>query len=240
MLGAFSVVNGSFGTVGAHFSAALAECLAAKGKRVLLFELSPSCPTLDLLLGVSERVVYTLTDTERLSPENVALTVRENLSFIPLGVGEVISDTSFLEACVKALSPDVVLLSTERSQLPLARRISDGVLLVTDASQASLRANAFLSSKESFDGFVLSDFVPTKEYAFKMLSLAEISDTLGLPLFGILPRIDRADTPAAWGKDFLFAVRNMAGRLLGETVPLLCGIPIEGMRRRDFFARTSE
>ncbi|MBE6656152.1 MAG: hypothetical protein E7609_04715 [Ruminococcaceae bacterium] len=240
MLGAWSIVNGSFTTVGAHLSAALAERLASYGKRVLLFELSPSCPTLDIFLGVSERVVYTLSDVRKIPARDVALKVRGNLYFVPIAVGETANDVSCLEACAEALAPDVILLSAERSQILTARRFSDGMLLLTDATHASLRSAAALALEHAFDGFVLADFVPNKQSILQMPPLTEICDTLGLPLFGILPRIDQAKPHALQGKDFLFSVRNMAGRLLGEERPLLCGISVAGMRKRTFFTRTPE
>lgn len=239
MLGAWSIVHGTDKTPGAVFAAALAERLAAHGKRVLLFELSPSAPALDILLGVSERVVYTLADLPRISPEDAALTVRENLCFIPLGVGEA-ADSAQIRTAVSAMTPDVVLFSAERASLALAREVSDGVLLLTDASPIGLRAASALAENGDFDGFVLGDFVPTREWVKKTPSLIALADMLGLPLFGILPRIDPNNTYETMGKDFLSAVENMAGRLSGESIPLLRGIPIEGMRRRTFFERISE
>ena len=240
MLGAWSIVNGSFTTVGAHLSAALAERLASYGKRVLLFELSPSCPTLDIFLGVSERVVYTLSDVRKIPARDVALKVRGNLYFVPIAVGETANDVSCLEACAEALAPDVILLSAERSQILTARRFSDGMLLLTDATHASLRSAAALALEHAFDGFVLADFVPNKQSILQMPPLTEICDTLGLPLFGILPQTDLYNIHTVREKNFLTAIENMTGRLMGEAVPLLRGISIEGMRRKRFFTRISE
>ena len=53
MLGVWSIMSVASSTLGACFTAALAESLACYGKRVLLFELAPDCPTVDIILGVS-------------------------------------------------------------------------------------------------------------------------------------------------------------------------------------------
>lgn len=240
MLGTWSIVHSTNGMLGALFTASLARCLASEGVRVLLAELSPHAPALDILLGVCEKVVYTLSDIPRIDPGEVVLRVRENLMLIPLGVEETPTDPDAVRASVRATEPDVVLVTAERAMLPLASEVSDGVLLLTDASPVGLRAASAWAQRATFDGFVLTDFVPTREWVSENPSLTSISDDLGLPLFGILPRIDENNTCSPMGKDFLSAIENMAGRMIGETVPLLRGIRIEGMRRHKFFETISE
>ena len=71
-------------------------------------------------------------------------------------------------------------------------------------------------------------------------ALTEMADLLGIPLFGILPQTDLYNTHTVREKNFLTAIENMTGRLMGEAVPLLRGISIEGMRRKRFFTRISE
>ena len=92
MLGVWSVVSVSSSALGARFTVSLAERLALRGVRVLLFELAPELPSLDVLLGVSEKVVYTLADAREVTPERVLLTPCENLYFAPLGVGETVDE----------------------------------------------------------------------------------------------------------------------------------------------------
>lgn len=240
MLGAWSIVCATDGMLGARFTAALAECLASHGKRVLLLELSPSLPALDILLGVGEKVVYTISDIARIDPLDVMLPVRENLFLVPQGLDDTDVDAASLSACICALKPDVVLISAERAKLPLVSEFSDGVLLLTDASPIGLRAASAWAQCADFDGFVLTDFLPTRAWITQSPSLTSISDALGLPLFGILPHIDTNNTYTSAGKNFLLAVRNMAKRIMGENIPLLCGIPVEGMRRRTFLERIAK
>ena len=239
MLGAWSIFHATESMLTARFAAALAKSLAGCGKRVLLFDLSPEVPALDVLLGLDGRVVYTLSDAERIAPRDILLTPSENFFFVPIGVGETVNDLH-ISACIQAASPDVVLFAAARSTVSLARALSDGALLLTDASAVSLRAAIALVGECAFDGFVLGDFVPVREEIEKMPSLTEMADALGIPLFGVLPKTSLYDTHTASEKSFLLAAGNMAGRLMGENIPLLRGIPLEGMRRKRFFTRISE
>lgn len=239
MLGAWSIVHSTESTVGAFFTAALAERLALHGKRVLLFDLNASAPAIDVYLGVSERVVYTLSDALRVSPADVMLSPQENLFFVPIGVGDGVDTVAPIAACIEAVSPDVVLLSVERTLLSLAASVSDGLLLLTDASFVSLRAASALASAHAFSGFALTDVALEKEELKKMPALPTLADTVGLPLFGILPHVDTNNPQTVAGKDFLTATDNVAGRLLGESIPLLRGISLEGLRKRAFFKQAS-
>lgn len=242
MLGFWSVVSSETGMPSAAFVAALARSLAAHGRRVLLLDLSPAFPALDVALGVSERVVYTLADVGRVPADAVLLSLAEaekgSISFVPLAVGDTV-DGACVTACVEAAGADIVLAYADRDTLTLARTLSDGLLLLTRADEAYLRAAVALTRDAAFDGFVLTDFLPLREEIECEPALTDLADTLALPLFGILPRTELKNTVRPRGKDFLTAVDNMAGRLTGAAVPLLCGIPIEGMRRRTFFARTT-
>lgn len=239
MLGAWPILHATESLLAARFVSSLANTLAANGKRVLLFDLSPECPALDILLGVDGRVVYTLCDVGRVPPCDVLLSPCKNLFFVPLGVGEQV-EASKITAVTEAVTPDAVLFVTTRSTFTVVRSLSDGALLLTDASPVALRAASALTSAHRFDGFVLTDFHPVREAVEGMPALTEMADLLGIPLFGILPQTDLYNTHTVREKNFLTAIENMTGRLMGEAVPLLRGISIEGMRRKRFFTRISE
>ena len=239
MLGAWLILHATESLLSARFAAALARCLAASGKRVLLFDLSPDTPALDVFLGVDGRVVYTLSDVGKVSPSDVMLTPSEHLFFVPLGVGESIYAEK-ISACIEDVKPDAVLLSATRQTLSLARALSDGAILLTDASPIALRAAGALAEIEHFDGFLLSDFCPRREEIEKMPSLTGMADLLGIPLLGILPQTDLYNTHTVKEKDFLTAIENIAGRFVGENVSLLRGISLDGVRKARFFTGISE
>lgn len=239
MLGAWSFFHATETLLGARFTASLALALAKAGKRVLLFDLSPECPALDVFLAVDGRVVYTLSDVGSISPSDVILSPRENVFFVPCGVGETV-DAHHISSCIAAFSPDAVLCSVGWSTLPVARELSDGMVLLTDASPVALRAATALADSIHFDGLLLTDFVKERKGIEEIPSLTEIMDALGLSLFGVLPWIGTYNTPVVKENDFLSAVENMAGRLMGENVPLLRGIPMKEAHKQYFFSRISE
>jgi hypothetical protein len=246
MLGAWSFVSHDDSAAGAAFVCTLARALAVRGRRVLLFDLCPSFPALDIALDVAHRVVYTLSDALHLSAEDVFLsperqegrvTVREEkILFVPIAVGEVPSAEA-VRACILAADADVVLMTAERGSLSVAREVSDGLILTTRADAPSLRAAIDLASFAAFDGFVLSDFIPSADQIEREPSPTQLSDMLSLPIMGILPRAELKSSLVPKEKDFRIAVVNMAGRILGERVPLLEDVSISGMRRRAYFER---
>lgn len=241
MFGVWSIVSPYAERTGAALVAALARSLSLHGRRVLVFDLSPTAPALDVAFEVSERVVYTLPDVGHLAPELAVLSLPEEngeggILFVPIAVGDEV-DPSHVSSVISAVAADVVLVRADLAALQTARAVSDGLLLLTEADAVSLRASVHLARSHRFDAFVLSDFQPLAEEIRREPSVTEMADALSLPLFGILPRTELKNTAHPRGKDFLLAVDNMAARLTGVSVPLLRGIPIEGMRRKTFFTR---
>lgn len=230
----WSFVSHDDPALGAAFVASLARALSARKKRVLLIDLCPLYPALDIALDVSDRVVYTLSDAEKMSPEALFLSPahkgKGEILLAPLFPGEEPSGAQ-VEACLRAAKADLVLIHAQPSYASVARAASDAVLLMTRADTASLRAAAYLAAHEVFDVFLLTDLALTKESLRTGISLTEMADTLSLPLFGILPRIS--------DKAFDFAVTNIAGRLLGEQVVLLDNILTAKKQRKLYFERAS-
>ncbi len=223
-----------------RLSVALAGVLSARGERVLLIELCPTTPALADLLGVADRVVYTLSDVGRVPPADAFLSVEPrkrrkgqkegSILLLPLFAGETVSEDAqdALRACIAAADADTVLLSAESGQAALARAVADGVLLLTGGDAFCLRTAAAHRTAFSADGFILTDFIPTRDAVKSSMTLTEMADVLGLPPVGILPK----DTYPWLSAQ---AVENLAGRLSGMSVPLLSGIGIEGMRKKSYY-----
>lgn len=232
MLGVWSMMDESRDRVGARLVFALAKSLASDGKRVLVLEICPHRPALDVLFGVDEKVVYTLSDVGAVPPALVLLSPEKNIFFVPSELDLEEKEPSFdaIRTCVAEVKPDIVLILFERAAYRTASTVSDGVLLLTDPSPASLRASAAFAQTFPVTGWVLSDFVPVRQ----PLSARAISDMLAAPLTGILPRLDADNTHSVARKDFLSAARNIAARLSGKIVPLLNGIPVKGSFRDTF------
>ncbi len=239
MLGVWSILDESRDSLGARFITSLANRLSLGGKRVLILEACPKRPSLDVALGVAEKVVYTLSDVGSVLPRQAILTVGKNIDFVPCAVDalDVTASTERLAACIQADAWDVVLILFERAAYEAVKTVSDGVLLLTDPSFVSLRACAAFADAFPVSGCLLFDFVPTRSGVGAMPPLREITDMLGVPLLGILPRLRADNTSRGERKKFLLAVRNVAARLSGKQIPLLQGISLKRMRKKDFFER---
>ena len=240
----WTFVSHDDGALGAAFTVSLAFRVAEEGRRVLVLDLSPSFPALDLAFGVAERVVYTLGDVQRLSPETIFLSPEkgkcaENILFVPLRSEEDIVSGAPL-ACIEAAQADVVLICADTAAASLTRTVSDHTVLLTRATEPSARTASRIAARGGYDAFLYTDFVPTKEAVLCETPLVSLADIVSLPLFGILPRVDLKNTLRPQGKDFRTAITNIAGRVLGEDIPLLRGISVEGMRKRTFFERISK
>ena len=246
MLGTWSFVSHDDSALGAAFVSTLARALSVRGKRVLLIDLCPTMPALDIAQDVAHRVIYTLSDASRLSPAEVFLSPdrrtekaterEERILLVPISVREQPCEDD-VRACIAAASADAVLICAERSTIPLARRVSDGMILLTHADAHSLRGAVSIVCDADFDGFVLTDFLPVGNQIEREPSLLQLSDMLSLPLVGILPRGELKNSLSPREKDFRIAVVNMAGRLMGERVPLLEDISIAGMKKTVYFER---
>lgn len=243
--------------------ASLALALAQRGKRVLLIDLSPSNPALDILLGVGESVVYTVKDVADadLAPEKALISFekdpkvkgKENLFLAPLvpsviesgeGVGEAVTLLSH------AAEADVTVVDASASLYPSLFSVSDERILVTDTRQTALRAAEALvqahAESAPLDRFLLSRASLVRERIMKDEPLLDIIDRISLPLLGILPYSELLrECGLLLGKrhakaPFARAVGNVAERLLGTSVPLLRGISLEGISRRFFIERSEK
>lgn len=240
MSGVWSIISPFSVFAASRLSVALARTLSARGARVLLVELSPTVPALADMLGVSDKVVYTLSDVGRVPVGDVFLSPLPDkrkkghgageILLLPLFAGETLAASAYeaIRTAVAAAKADTVFLSAEIGQAALARSVSDGVLLLTGGDAFCLGTAAAHRGALAADGFILTDFVPTRDAVQSGMGLTQMADILGLPLVGILPK----DT-YPWLCDR--AVENIARRLLGECVPLLSGIGIEGMRKKAYF-----
>ncbi len=228
----------------------LAQVLAKNGKRVLLIDASPLSPSLDILADVAEQVVYTLSDIANgfCDPARASLSLDADgkLSLLPLAAGEDLSEGSLARAvkeAVKALSSDFVIIDASPTLYDDARAVSDTVLLLTDLCPASLRsAEAFVSAHEGIDRFLLTRASFSYEGCQRETPVIDTVDRVSLPLLGVLPYTPRLRTVGEIPQHSPYerALYNIAKRLLGENVPLLSGVTLEGMSRRYFIERQAK
>ncbi len=231
------------------FAYHLSRMLAKKGKKVLLLDAAFATASLDVLAGKAEQVVYTLSDVanELCDPLRAALPLTEGdaLLLFPASPGEEFTGKMLAHAVRKmaSLHADFIIIDALLSQFEELRAVSDKTWLLTDPRPSSLRsAEAIAAAYESFDSFLLTFASFSYEGVQREATVIDIVDRVALPLFGVLPytpslRIEsNVERRCAYQK----ALTNILCRLLGEKIPLLKGVPLEGMSRRYYIERMAK
>lgn len=237
----------------------LAHALAARGKRVILLDLCPSRPALDSYLGVADEVVYTLPDLleDRVRAERAVLPVATDsdcegeISLLPIYPFDTVDARLLAEpllARLRALDADFILIDADRETYPAVAPLSDERLLLISPREPSVRnAEALIAHLTERgcapDAFLLMRAALCVEALQKDAPLLSLIDRLSTRVLGILPYAPRLyDIKDMTGRKhrrepYPLAVQNLAARLLGESIPLLTGIPVEGISRRAYMER---
>ena len=233
----------------------LAASLTRSGKKTLLVDLAIPVPSLDVLSGCAETVVYTAADVAagRVALSRAVLplpikkgreTIDDRLFLLPSAPGDV-ADADACRAVLDAVrvSEDFDLALVWLSRHTVAREAVDGLFLLTDGDELSLRVAEAQAGAFRPDAFLLTGFSvdwDSERYTPPVLSVAE---RLGLPLLGIVPRLPTGlsgivpSSCRTRAEAYVRAVRNVAGRFLGMDVPLLKRVPLVGMSRRRVLTR---
>ena len=240
----------------------LAHALALMEKRVLLVDLSPHSPSLSSLLSLSESVVYTVFDivdgaadakTVILpAPEKKGKGEWQRIALAPIlpsfsasaeGVAEAVT------ALAKEYQADFVIIDASLEMYPSLAAVSDERILLTDARESSLLAAEALSyhyaQENPFTYFVLKSSL-VYERIVKTEPLLDVIDRLSVSLLGVLPvssllsdkglLTEKKDARLPYAR----AVKNIAARICGESVPLLRGVALQGISRRAFIERCTK
>ncbi len=232
------VTSGKGGTGKTTVSYLLAQALCRRQKNVLLLELDSGLRGLDLMMGVSDRIVYDLSDVllGRCRPVK-AITVCDvpqgNLHLIPAPMDRhFVPDRASLTALLKGLAGcyDDLILDTSAGLgrgFDVACSVCDSALIVSTADPVSVRdaakAAQILQAKKprlvinKFFRHILSKDLP---------DLDAVIDRVGAQLIAVIPEdplvermLSKGDplpqNSAAWCE-----VEDMTRRLLGQRVRL--------------------
>ncbi len=238
-----------------HLPLNLAACLARQGKRTLLVDLSCPIPALDILSGCAETVVYTAMDVacERVALSRAVLPLplkkrkgqAEDLLFLlPSSPTERFTEETVvrLMRLIRA-EADYDMIVVWFSRQHAVREGLDGLFLLTEADEVSVRAAEVWQSKHGADAFLLTGFSTNWEDQQCMPSVLSLVDRLGLSLLGIVPRLPVGlsgiivDGSFGRARAYTGAIENVTARFCGKDTPLLKGVPLTGISRKRYLTR---
>lgn len=262
MVGRWALLSARGGTGVSTACANLARALARRGNSTLLVDLRPSAPAQDFLCGVSEQVIYAVTDVvggTSVTEASLPLFCGDRkpkrgdppfgaLRLLPMAMGcdATIEELgACLRSVVREVHPRALLVDTDAAHLSAVSDSVDGVLLLVSADELSLRAAEALALRlgemEKRAAFLLCGADLSKDGVRAMVPLLDIIERVGLPLLGILPQsvtVRHTALPVGdrrYGEvSYARAIENVAARLAGEMRPLLDGISLDGIGRYEY------
>lgn len=244
----------------------LARALAAQGQRILLADFDFCSPCLDLLCGVEDHVLCTVSDLAReaCTVENALLRPYETqeLYLLPAAQDDILPDDGrepvppdrivllarAVQQAAEHTHADFVLIDTGAgvsTGLQAAAVIAHSAVIVAGHTPASIRAAGRTGQRLQTCGIadahlIINPFDVQGAGAKKNMrhSMLEIIDGVGVPLLGVVP-YDYGLTLEQEGRGgadiAASALQNIAGRLLGKTVPLFSGLPKIRKKKRTLF-----
>ena len=244
MLKVILVASGKGGTGKTSFTAGVGTALARNGHRVLLIDGDCGLRNLDLVLGMSDRVVYSfadvtggavpLTDAMARHPED------QNLYLLTAPVAlPALSERGMEQLAVQAEEAgfDYVLIDGPAglpAELSFLAHIATQAVVVTATDRACVRGAECCARKLEEEyciqriRMVLNRVRPQMICRGKSGNIDDAMDEAGLPLLGLIPEDEELISCGNSGKSILSvkhsgatrAFQNIARRLDGERVPL--------------------
>ncbi len=227
------------GTGCSTVAVAMAKIAHEMGLRVVLCDLDLTSRTLDMHLGLEDRVVYDIGDLlyHRASPKDVAVPVNEETGFYlipgmlaggnptPLQLEKALGDIE------GALRPDLMILDAKGACVPRLAPLVDASVTPMTPGEISLRSCSDLAAHLRENGckdlYILPNFCSEDN----PLDLRDMIDRTGMKLIGILPNDPKVHAlpgekfPGSEKSLYGAAIRRVTQRLLGHHIPLLAGSP---------------
>lgn len=227
-------------------AANLGMALALMGKKTLIIDCDFGMRCLDLVMGLEDRCMYDLSDVivRRVSYDKAIIRDERsaNLFFLPgpykYEKNITVKDfTRFIKSVSTALDLEYIVLDTHGGngdELILGAAVCDLALIVATHQSASLRAaeqtNVYLSElgvKKT--RLIINCFDTQSVKKSELPGIIDIIDRTYVKLIGIIPNNTIFILAQRKGKlidsfkrnDAVTAFRNIALRVMGETVPLM-------------------
>ncbi len=235
------IASGKGGVGKSTVAAFLGMMLASRGKKVLLIDSDTGLGALDILLGVSDRVINTWNDaaSENCSTKDAVLSVSENLYLMPSPrfYPEDISDNTFKKITDELENDyDIILIDASAGIDDNLRRCAyacDRAVFVATADEVSVRCAASAANEALKFGIdcenmriVINRYRKKAAIKSKLLNIDGVIDKTGISLLGILPEdknvpfMSVTNVLPSKKSVFVTAVSRIADRIEGKIVPL--------------------
>lgn len=233
------VSSGKGGSGKSSFTSGVGKALAASGKRVLAVDCDIGLRSLDLLLGVSDKVVFDWGDLllDRCSAEQAIVKGGVDLLAAPARFNDAFLPEA-LARLIKSLKPsyDYIIMDSPAGidrGFQLAAAAAERAIVVTTPDSVCVR-----SCGRAFDELyrlgisdvrlVINMFEVKPVCKRKLLNIDQCIDETGVQLLGIVPRDPNLGycsvtgvSPGEFSPSTL-AFSRIAKRITGKRVPLVC------------------
>lgn len=238
-----SVISGKGGTGKTTLCAAIATCLAVDGKRVLCIDADIGLRNLDIALGMADLPLVDFTDV--MLGHYSLQEIPEHPEFpglflltAPIRQGEAPVDEALFGQMLEQVRQefDFCLIDAPAgigTGFHLATRFADRFLLVSTSDPASIRdagrtADLLSLEKKNHVQLIINRVQP-QLFAELELTVDDLMDRVGLPLFGLVP--EDCEVPLAAAEDMPLILSTYGGaaeaslrisrRLRGVSMPLM-------------------
>jgi septum site-determining protein MinD len=237
------VTSGKGGSGKSTFTVNCGTALAQRGRKVLLIDADVGLRSLDLMLGVSDRIIFDMGDviTGGCEPgKAIIVTDCHNLHLLPAPQGDCaeMADSDAIGALYKGLAAyyDYVFVDSSAgvgASVTAPAGVSDIAVVVATDDPVCIRdaehVSQFLRARGAKNLRLVLNRVDAKLIRKKaMPDLDTAIDGTSVQLIGIVPEDKRVIMAAAVGKPVTVlrggaatAFKNIAARLDGEDVPLM-------------------
>ena len=247
MTGRVIVITSGKGGVGkTTTSANIGTALAKEGYKVVLIDTDLGLRNLDLLLGLENRIVYTIVDVieDRCKLKQALVKDKKNPNLSLLAAAQTrdksaVSAEQLKDICEKLKEEnDFVLVDCpagiEQGFQNAVAGASEAIVVTTPEMSAIRDADriiGLLESKEEIKSYklLLNRVRPNLIKSNEMMSVEDVTEILACPLIGIIPEDTGIITSTNKGEPIVNdetalagqAYQNIARRILGEEVPFL-------------------
>ena len=235
------IASGKGGVGKSTIASFLGKDAAEKGKKVLLIDADAGLGALDIMLGVSDKVMNTWLDVVNGNcvSENAVIEVSSELSLLPSPsvYPEELTAEDFCQAVSEYEDKfDVIFIDASAGidkNLQITAKAADKVIFIATADEVSVKCAAAAARETEKHGIdrenmrlVINRFVKKAAMKSRLLNIDGVVDKSGVMLLGIVPedkKIPFLSVTSVLPKKkspFIRAIGRISCRINGEYVPL--------------------